>query len=92
MPGRPKAATSAASNPPPSRSGARSLIRCSTFASTITRSRSEELRRLYGVAHERFLAFMDAMATRANPGGITDRAWIDQKAREYQDRAAKALI
>jgi uncharacterized Ntn-hydrolase superfamily protein len=52
----------------------------------------EELRRLYGVAHERFLAFIDAMATRANPGGITDRAWIDQKAREYQDRAAKALV
>jgi uncharacterized Ntn-hydrolase superfamily protein len=50
----------------------------------------EELRRLYGVAHERFLAFVDAMATRANPGGITDRAWIDQKAREYQDRVAKA--
>ena len=48
-----------------------------------------ELRRLYGVAHERFLAFVDAMATRANPGGITDRAWIDQKAREYQDRAPR---
>jgi hypothetical protein len=27
---------------------------------------------------------MDAMATRANPGGITDRSWIDEKAREYQ--------
>ena len=48
----------------------------------------DELRRLYGVAHERFLAFMDAMATRANPGGITDRSWIDQKAREYQERLA----
>jgi uncharacterized Ntn-hydrolase superfamily protein len=44
----------------------------------------DEMRRLYGVAHERFLAFMDAMATRANPGGITDRSWIDEKAREYQ--------
>jgi uncharacterized Ntn-hydrolase superfamily protein len=44
----------------------------------------DEIRRLYGVAHERFLAFMDAMATRANPGGITDRSWIDEKAREYQ--------
>jgi uncharacterized Ntn-hydrolase superfamily protein len=44
----------------------------------------DELRRLYGVAHERFLAFMDAMATRANPGGITDRAWIDQRAQELQ--------
>ncbi len=48
----------------------------------------EELRRLYGVAHERFLAFMDAMATRANPGGITDRSWIDQRAIEYQARLA----
>jgi uncharacterized Ntn-hydrolase superfamily protein len=44
----------------------------------------DEMRRLYGVAHERFLAFMDAMATRTNPGGITDRSWIDEKAREYQ--------
>ncbi|MEE1611463.1 DUF1028 domain-containing protein [Microvirga sp. CF3016] len=48
----------------------------------------DELRRLYGVAHERFLAFMDAMATRADPGGITDRSWIDQRAREYQERHA----
>jgi uncharacterized Ntn-hydrolase superfamily protein len=48
----------------------------------------DELRRLYGVAHERFLAFMDAMATRANPGGITDRSWIDQRASEYQARLA----
>ncbi|RDI61176.1 DUF1028 domain-containing protein [Microvirga subterranea] len=47
----------------------------------------QELRRLYGVAHERFLAFMEAMATRANPGGITDRSWIDQRAREIQEKA-----
>ncbi|MCB5175781.1 MULTISPECIES: DUF1028 domain-containing protein [Microvirga] len=47
----------------------------------------QELRRLYGVAHERYLAFMDAMATRTNPGGITDRSWIDQRAREIQERA-----
>jgi uncharacterized Ntn-hydrolase superfamily protein len=47
----------------------------------------EELRRLYAVAHERFLAFMDAMATRANPGGITDRSWIDQRSREIQEHA-----
>ncbi|MGO4388358.1 DUF1028 domain-containing protein [Microvirga sp. 2YAF29] len=45
----------------------------------------EELRRLYGVAHERFLAFMEAMATRTNPAGITDRTWIDQRTREIQD-------
>lgn len=51
----------------------------------------DELRRLYGVAHERFLAFMDAMATRANPGGITDRSWIDERAREYQERRAASL-
>lgn len=49
----------------------------------------EELRRLYGVAHERFLAFMDAMATRANPAGITDRAWIDKRAKEIQERSAR---
>ncbi|WP_230529818.1 DUF1028 domain-containing protein [Microvirga roseola] len=47
----------------------------------------QELRRLYGVAHERFLAFMDAMATRSDPGGITDRAWIDRRAQEIQERA-----
>jgi uncharacterized Ntn-hydrolase superfamily protein len=50
----------------------------------------QELRRLYGVAHERYLAFMEAMATRANPGGITDRSWIDQRAREIQERAQAA--
>lgn len=48
-----------------------------------------ELRRLYDVAHERFLAFMDAMATRANPAGITDRTWIDRRAKEIQERAAR---
>jgi uncharacterized Ntn-hydrolase superfamily protein len=49
-----------------------------------------ELRRLYGVAHERFLAFMEAMATRAHPGGITDRAWIDRRAQEIQERAPRS--
>jgi hypothetical protein len=33
---------------------------------------------------------MEAMATRANPGGITDRSWIDQRARELQERAQAA--
>jgi hypothetical protein len=33
---------------------------------------------------------MDAMATRANPGGITDRAWIDQRAQEYQEQLARS--
>jgi uncharacterized Ntn-hydrolase superfamily protein len=50
----------------------------------------QELRRLYGVAHERFLAFMEAMATRTNPGGITDRSWIDQRAKEIQEKAQTA--
>lgn len=50
----------------------------------------QELRRLYDIAHERFLAFMDAMATRANPGGITDRSWIDKRAREIQERTQAA--
>jgi uncharacterized Ntn-hydrolase superfamily protein len=45
-----------------------------------------ELRRLYDVAHDRFLAFMDAMATRSNPAGITDREWIDRRAAEIQAR------
>jgi len=49
-----------------------------------------ELRRLYGVAHERFLAFMEAMPTRAHPGGITDRAWIDRRAQEIQERAPRS--
>jgi uncharacterized Ntn-hydrolase superfamily protein len=48
-----------------------------------------ELRRLYGVAHERFLAFMEAMATRTEPGGITDREWIDRRAREIQEGAPR---
>jgi uncharacterized Ntn-hydrolase superfamily protein len=49
----------------------------------------QELRRLYGVAHERFLAFMDAMATRSNPGGITDRDWIDRRVQEIQASAPR---
>ena len=49
-----------------------------------------ELRRLYSVAHERFLAFMEAMPTRARPGGITDRAWIDRRAQEIQERAPRS--
>ena len=49
-----------------------------------------ELRRLYGVAHERFLAFMEAMGTRTHPGGIIDRAWIDRRAQEIQERAPRS--
>jgi uncharacterized Ntn-hydrolase superfamily protein len=36
-----------------------------------------ELRRLFGVAHERFIPFSGAFATRARPAGIIDRAEID---------------
>jgi uncharacterized Ntn-hydrolase superfamily protein len=37
----------------------------------------DELFRLYEVAHQRFLAFSQAFATRENPVGVTDRAKID---------------
>ena len=36
-----------------------------------------ELRRLYAAAHERYIGFSGALATRANPAGITNRAEID---------------
>jgi uncharacterized Ntn-hydrolase superfamily protein len=45
-----------------------------------------ELRRLHGVAHERFIAFVEAMATRQNPAGITDRDWVNRRAQEIQAR------
>ena len=38
-----------------------------------------ELRRLYDVAHERFLMLIDMMPTRENPHGCTDRRLIDAK-------------
>jgi len=41
-----------------------------------------ELRRLHEVAHERFIAFMEALPTRANPGGNADRSLIDRRAAE----------
>ena len=43
-----------------------------------------ELRRLLGVAHERFIPFSKAFATRDNPAGITDRARIDALVAEHQ--------
>jgi len=43
-----------------------------------------ELRRLYGVAHERFIPFSGAFATRARPAGIIDRAEIDALILAYQ--------
>ncbi len=36
-----------------------------------------ELRRLYDVAHERFLHFVEAIPTRSNPHGRTDRTALD---------------
>jgi uncharacterized Ntn-hydrolase superfamily protein len=49
-----------------------------------------ELRRLHGVAHERFVAFVEAMATRANPSGITEKGWLDRRAREIQEGMLRA--
>ena len=42
-----------------------------------------ELRRLWGVAHERFIPFSRAFATTANPAGIHDRAEIDAMIEAY---------
>lgn len=36
-----------------------------------------ELRRLYDVAHERFIFMADILPTRNNPGGLTDRSGVD---------------
>ncbi|HEY8566039.1 MAG TPA: DUF1028 domain-containing protein [Beijerinckiaceae bacterium] len=41
-----------------------------------------ELRRLHEVAHERFLAFMEVLPTRANPAGNPDRSHVDQRSAE----------
>ena len=38
-----------------------------------------ELERLYAVAQERYLHFAETMATRQNPGGMSDRREIDEK-------------
>ena len=49
-----------------------------------------ELRRLYAVAQERFLMMAEAMPTRENPHGITDRTDIDARvARELEQREAR---
>ena len=48
-----------------------------------------ELRRLHDVAQERYLHFADAIPTRANPSGMTDRAPLDAAiaAQEARGRA-----
>ncbi|MEZ5843678.1 MAG: DUF1028 domain-containing protein [Hyphomicrobiaceae bacterium] len=51
-----------------------------------------ELRRLYDVAHERFLHFADAMATRENPSGLRDRSSLDLRIAEEERRRAAAGI
>jgi len=49
-----------------------------------------ELRRLYDVAHERYLIVADAMPTRANFSGVTDRTEID-RAIAAEEARRKAL-
>jgi len=52
----------------------------------------KELRRLYDVAHERFLVMLDMLPSRDNPHGLTDRSVIDQKIQALeQDRLAKGI-
>ncbi len=46
----------------------------------------EELRRLYDVAHERFIHVADAMPTRGNFSGTTERTGIDAAIRAADDR------
>lgn len=50
-----------------------------------------ELRRLYDVAHERYLIVADAMPTRANFSGVTDRTEID-RAIAAEEARRKALM
>ncbi|MBO6602662.1 MAG: DUF1028 domain-containing protein [Roseicyclus sp.] len=56
-----------------------------------------ELRRLYDVAHERFVYVADAMPTRANFSGTTDRRGIDaairaaDEARKAEGRASRSF-
>jgi uncharacterized Ntn-hydrolase superfamily protein len=48
-----------------------------------------ELRRLYEVAHERFLHMAEAMGTRDNFAGLTDRAPIDRAMAEAEAARAR---
>ena len=49
-----------------------------------------ELRRLYQVAHERFLPFMRCAPTRARPSGTFDRQQIEKTIAEYAKSRARA--
>ena len=49
-----------------------------------------ELRRLYDVAHQRYVFVADAMPTRDNFSGVTDRTGIDQAIAEAERKRAAA--
>jgi len=46
-----------------------------------------ELRRLYDISQQRYAAFQDFMATRANPSGIWDRSVIEAEAQRREAAA-----
>ncbi len=80
--GRPSAATSAASSRPPSAFGSESYpaidIRVDDHAEPLV-----ELRRLWRIAHQRYVPFQAAGPSRANPGGVLDRAELDRRCAAY---------
>jgi uncharacterized Ntn-hydrolase superfamily protein len=45
-----------------------------------------ELRRLWAVAHERFVPYQAACATRLDPAGVTDRAELDRRIADHAAR------
>ncbi|WP_090027828.1 DUF1028 domain-containing protein [Lutimaribacter saemankumensis] len=49
-----------------------------------------ELRRLYDVAHERFLHFAEILPTRDNPHGLTDRSGVDAAIAAEEKRRREA--
>jgi len=51
-----------------------------------------ELRRLYDVAHQRYVFVADAMPTRDNFSGVTDRTGIDQAIAEAERKRAAAAV
>jgi uncharacterized Ntn-hydrolase superfamily protein len=44
-----------------------------------------ELRRLWRVAHQRYVPFQACGPSRANPGGVLDRAELDRRCAAYAD-------
>lgn len=51
-----------------------------------------ELRRLLGVAHDRFVPFQQACATRLKPAGMTDREQLELHIDTYRARRAAAKV